>query len=361
MATRGGHCVFLRGGRQCELHENFGPAAKPAACRSFPIRQVWLGDRLGLSLDPACRRASELLDRPFPPGLIHDERPMPEGELPATELIDGLTIDTGLFFAIETALLTNLEQTDVELEERLVTGSLLLDAIMEEADLEPDERDDPVTWRWRAELEDRPGERLRELLRRARASRGHPTRQYLLIARLFELVEQWLVLHEANHDDRFWSTSRSVRERFDLDAETAGWDERAARFNATLGRLWSARTPDVDRVLASYVWHAVMARHLSIEHGLVSGYRILMIHYALARLHTAALAERAGDAPAARHATRAVQTVERVFGHLPLLKRFWKRTSSINLLSDTHLVQQLLLDPRTGVWEDDGDGHRRAA
>ena len=74
------------------------------------------------------------------------------------------------------------------------------------------------------------------------------------------------------------------------------------------------------------------------------------------RLHVAAFAELAGRAPGRDHATRAVQVVERGFGHLPLLKRFWKRTSTINLLTDAELAHHLLLLPEPDLDEQEPAG-----
>lgn len=50
-------CVFLGDERRCRLHTSFGPEAKPAVCRQYPLigRQVGLDVRL--AVDPGCLHA----------------------------------------------------------------------------------------------------------------------------------------------------------------------------------------------------------------------------------------------------------------------------------------------------------------
>jgi hypothetical protein len=348
------------------LHTHFGPDSKPHACQTYPYRTIRTAGVSSISLDFSCRTAAELLDAPFSPESAVRPRPAPDGGAPGAELIPGLEVDAALYADIEAALEGALALPAATVEERLLSGALLLDAVFEALDAD----DSGALAQRQTTLPLLEGERdrgLRILLRAARARRADSARQYFLISRLIELVEQWLVAHDLGGSlAPFWSSTRRVVEWFDIEAETAGITERAARVTTRLGRSWARRAAGVDRVLANYVWQSLLGRHLQVEYGLALGYRVLLVSYALVRLHTVGFAALEGaTSPEACHAVRAVQTVERNFGHLPLLLRFFKRTSVMNLLLDRDFAPHMVLlpDPEemSEPWGEFGDRHPLAA
>lgn len=52
-------CIFLSAENRCRIHERFGHAAKPLACRLYPYALVPTGDHWRISLRYACPSASE--------------------------------------------------------------------------------------------------------------------------------------------------------------------------------------------------------------------------------------------------------------------------------------------------------------
>jgi lysine-N-methylase len=55
---RDGACVFLSAEGRCRIHERFGPAAKPLACRVYPFLLVPAGDHWRVGLRFACPAAA---------------------------------------------------------------------------------------------------------------------------------------------------------------------------------------------------------------------------------------------------------------------------------------------------------------
>ena len=62
---RDGACVFLGEGGRCRIHEKFGAAAKPLACRVYPFMLVPAGTEWRVGLRFACPSAAGSLGRPF--------------------------------------------------------------------------------------------------------------------------------------------------------------------------------------------------------------------------------------------------------------------------------------------------------
>ncbi len=60
-----GACVFLGPDNRCRIHNKFGSAAKPLACRVYPYSLVPVGDHWRLGLRFACPSAAEDLGRPL--------------------------------------------------------------------------------------------------------------------------------------------------------------------------------------------------------------------------------------------------------------------------------------------------------
>jgi len=61
---RDGACVFLGEGGRCRIHEKFGSAAKPLACRVYPFVLVPSGDEWRVGLRFACPSVAEGKGRP---------------------------------------------------------------------------------------------------------------------------------------------------------------------------------------------------------------------------------------------------------------------------------------------------------
>ncbi len=347
LQQRDGRCVFLAEDQRCQLHAHLGREAKPAACQSYPFRKVELAERTTISLDLSCTAASELLLRPFPPSTIHQPREV-SGSAVQTELFDGEPLPAPLFFHAEATIFDILSSTEVSLEDRLMAASILVDLVTQDWDSDGD-----PGLEWVEALRNHRPEFLRELVRQGRAERGETSRQYLFLARLFGLVETWLVSAGLDAGGRAWASARAVAEWFDLDAATSGVAARAGRLANKLAGIWEARRPEVDRVLANYVWESWRARHMQGLHGLAGGFRVLVAHYALVRLVTAGFAGAAGELVGTRHALDAVQCVEKTFGHLPLMQRFWRRTATVNLLLGERFAARLLVlpEPRTTMQE----------
>jgi lysine-N-methylase len=57
-------CVFLTAANRCRLHERFGAAAKPFACRLFPFLLVPAGDHWRVGLHYSCPSAAQNQGRP---------------------------------------------------------------------------------------------------------------------------------------------------------------------------------------------------------------------------------------------------------------------------------------------------------
>ena len=64
-ARADGACVFLGPDNRCRIHERFGSAAKPLACRVYPFMLVPAGDHWRLGLRLACPAAAESTGRPL--------------------------------------------------------------------------------------------------------------------------------------------------------------------------------------------------------------------------------------------------------------------------------------------------------
>jgi lysine-N-methylase len=60
-----GACVFLGANNRCRIHEKFGSAAKPLACRVYPFMLVPAGDHWRVGLRFACPSAAENRGRPL--------------------------------------------------------------------------------------------------------------------------------------------------------------------------------------------------------------------------------------------------------------------------------------------------------
>ncbi len=54
LATVDGHCVFLGADRLCNIHREFGSAAKPGVCQQYPLRISRADDGLRVGIDPGC-------------------------------------------------------------------------------------------------------------------------------------------------------------------------------------------------------------------------------------------------------------------------------------------------------------------
>src|SRR5438105_15660999 len=59
-----GACIFLKNGR-CRIHEKFGAAAKPFACRLYPFILVPAGDHWRVGLRFSCPTAARDQGRPL--------------------------------------------------------------------------------------------------------------------------------------------------------------------------------------------------------------------------------------------------------------------------------------------------------
>ncbi|MFT5458771.1 MAG: hypothetical protein ACI9K2_005279 [Myxococcota bacterium] len=64
-----GRCVFLDA-HGCRLHAALGPAAKPRACRQFPVVGVAVRGTLRVGVDPGCYTWPQTVDSP--PAPVHD-------------------------------------------------------------------------------------------------------------------------------------------------------------------------------------------------------------------------------------------------------------------------------------------------
>jgi lysine-N-methylase len=61
-----GRCLFLSDQGRCRIHERFGAAAKPFACRLYPFILVPAGDHWRVSLRYACPAAAQNQGKPLP-------------------------------------------------------------------------------------------------------------------------------------------------------------------------------------------------------------------------------------------------------------------------------------------------------
>ena len=55
LAVLGGGCVLLDSDLACGVHKKRGPEAKPAGCRTYPLRDVKCGDELHIGIAVECR------------------------------------------------------------------------------------------------------------------------------------------------------------------------------------------------------------------------------------------------------------------------------------------------------------------
>lgn len=62
---RDGHCLFLSEQGRCRVHERFGAAAKPFACRLYPFVLVPAGDHWRVGLRYSCPAAANNQGQPF--------------------------------------------------------------------------------------------------------------------------------------------------------------------------------------------------------------------------------------------------------------------------------------------------------
>jgi lysine-N-methylase len=62
---RDGHCIFLSEQNRCRIHERFGSAAKPFACRLYPFVLVPAGDHWRVSLRYSCPAAAANQGQPL--------------------------------------------------------------------------------------------------------------------------------------------------------------------------------------------------------------------------------------------------------------------------------------------------------
>jgi lysine-N-methylase len=142
---RDGHCVFLSEQGRCRIHERFGSAAKPFACRLYPFVLVPTGDHWRVGLRYSCPAAAASQGRPLADHVaeirsyateLERREGMDEKTVPPPALQGRQAMDWPDLLVFTQALLTILKNRQDRIERRwrkcLVLASLCRQANFEQ-------------------------------------------------------------------------------------------------------------------------------------------------------------------------------------------------------------------------------------
>ncbi len=135
-----GRCVFLTDNRRCSIETRFGPDAKPASCRQFPLVATRVGGEVRVGMDPVCSHdivgslqgdrvtAGSVQVRPAPggPGWEDQELWLSEvlctpGQTVTGALQEALRVDPDALQGIWRRMVRSLHRSGVAADPRLPT------------------------------------------------------------------------------------------------------------------------------------------------------------------------------------------------------------------------------------------------
>lgn len=331
----GPECCMLSLKHECLLHSRFGFDAKPQACRDFPLRFVVTPDGVYVGLSLACTSVVRSQGK----GIT-----LAEGDLKSAfqrsqnvatvyhevEFSKTLSVPWDLYVKVEQELMRLLSLDIHPLEERLIGGSVyleLLERFIREASNEHGYTIDHIVDTF---IRDMGQHQYQRIISMARKSRHSPK-----IKRMF----LGLVIAYRNSAEKRRGRMRDMvfvlfqylkhlfkAGKISLLPMTGGFTYsqlRHLRFDLS--------DPFFEFQLCRFFLHMIFRKDLVTHADLLSGYRFLLLYYALIRWYAVGMAcTRNADEVSREDLTEAIVLVERyyvfhpVFDHLfaqnPLLK-----------------------------------------
>jgi Fe-S-cluster containining protein len=323
-----GRCCFLDDQTRCRLHSEFGANAKPLPCREFPFLWVRAPDGVYAGMSFVCPSVIANQGAPI------EEReawardclghPFAALSTPETiELTEGLALSWEEYALIEEGLTRLLGRKEIDLEDRLIAGSVwlgMLDLFLrqtrDETPVEPIE-----AIRHFSDSTERDG--YERVLRIARAPAHSPTMHRMFLGMLIAFRNSLGVRQGRARvvGSILWNYLRHAlrlgRIRLaPLDRTFAYRDFRRTTFDP--------RAEWAESLLSRYLTHMIFRKDLARRGEIRGGYHILLIAYAMIRWHAVALAAERGASEVGREdLERAVSLTEKHYGaHSRFLEMF---------------------------------------
>lgn len=134
IAHRGNYCPFFNKNNLCELHNSFGYDSKPTTCKFFPFRFVEIGDNIYVGASFACPSVVNSESEPLENYkaeleklcVSHNERVFKKNEI---FLSKDIKITPDLYLKIEGMLKDILNTESVPFYKRLAAGAIAMDML----------------------------------------------------------------------------------------------------------------------------------------------------------------------------------------------------------------------------------------
>jgi len=297
-------CVFLTSGRRCVIHQNFGHAAKPQACRDFPFRYIETPGGVFVGLSMACPSVRANEGRP-----IEEHRQELAANYatslsvrPVTdpiELAPKVPVDFDTYERIESCLNDILRFETTALDDRLIGGFVFLQ-LLERAvtELEEPAGNAAATIRQLLELfRQSQYQRVRRIALKARGSRG-------LHRALLGLLVTYRSAFDQRRRGRLGQTAFLLWQYFRHMGGFGQLSMPPISRRVSKSRMRGARVdwddPYFVHRIERFVRHSVFRKDLIVATPVIKGYGFLLLFVALIRWYTLAFAAARGEERVAR-------------------------------------------------------------
>ncbi len=300
-----GRCAYLQPDNLCWLHGAFGPEVKPFICRAYPRRTTITPCGAFTSLSLSCHTAAAFLaapppgpvttgtaqstDSPPPPFHLRKERPLTP---PEAEAVEDLVIR--ILRAPDPGLSARLRRIDEALRE----------------------------------CGEKSGKELKRHLKSAAektapAGDAPPLSEHVtFLSSLLRHRRNFLAAESAvqEHVRRIFNTLDGV---FALD-DPAARPPASIRVNRALSGTWEKGRGVAEPILVRYFELQVWSKHFTHAFGIIGGFQVLCLLFAVIRLLASAYAIAESKPLAAAHVVKAIAEVEREFTHASVVVDFWR-------------------------------------
>ncbi|MFH1449461.1 MAG: flagellin lysine-N-methylase [bacterium] len=332
-----GRCIFLEEDNLCYIHRNLGKQAKSEVCLTYPNICVPTSRGIFNTLSFSCPAAARLLDHqePFSFELLqHGSTIKPDKEL---NFHGEEKIPWNLYFLIEEYLMNLIEKEAYPFEEKIVLGNFLLWGIYNEFIKLNHKEYKPLKER----LEELKKEGYQTL---ARSLKNLPSSVHIQLKFLITLLKKRLEMskNEFFAYNKLIDITNLISKNFDLEEDLSKFNSRQAiKYSRNYRNDYLPHLNEINHIFKNFFLYKIFGKEIVIKHGIIKGYQIVLILYALMRFYCMTLwADKFCD----DDVFKAISFIERYYSHSPGILDFWKTADKTGLMSEplfAHILIQI--------------------